>query len=718
MIAPMIAKRVGILLGFAVCLWWVAEISTAGRNLPTPGDEYTFETSRQGFQPVNYPGPLTELDMVRILLRRDGDFHLPLTVSFRRWRRAGIPELWDLDLPGVLKIRLNSSGLEVVAKPDRLRLGLRETYNLPVMLRNELDKTKDIKIIATIGDIGPTDRWTASAGRVTYALLNLRPQSLEPREARVRVFAGIDIPSEGSPPESRIGSTTRFPIEVVNWGRLRVRTEEDGAAVAARVYVRGSDGLAYAPDGRADDATLSRITWTHGDYFYYSRGEHEIRIPEGTASIEAVRGIEYKPVKHDVEVLAGETTAVTIKLERTSHLAKGHWYGGDLHTHVNYNDHEFMTPEDIQTQVLGEDLNYANLMVANSTGPQVHDEQYFEGRPHKLSDPTHILYWGEEMRNNGPYGHMCFTGLKQLVKPLYTGFSDTSYPHDYPPNHVQAWGAKQQGGVASYAHPGYRFTSDPQTMSAREMPVDLALGSVDAMDVMSNSNEDAATPYWYRLLNTGLRCAISAGTDSFTNRRHHWIPGGHRVYVYTGDALNAGDWVENFRKGRSFATNGPILRFKVNGRLPGDELKISSGDRVRVEASATSLVPMKRLEIVVNGEVVASEEPRADGSFVLLTKEIPVAEGSWVAARVRGDFHRYLVNDTDLYAHSSPVYLTVDGKGVSRKEDGQFFVAWVDQLISRVQDKGRFASEEQRQEVAALFKKARAYYEGVAAEGR
>ena len=137
-----------------------------------------------------------------------------------------------------------------------------------------------------------------------------------------------------------------------------------------------------------------------------------------------------------------------------------------------------------------------------------------------------------------------------------------------------------------------------------------------------------------------------------------------------------------------------------------------------MEASATSLVPMKRLEIVVNGEVVTSEEPRADGSFVQLTKEIPVAEGSWVAARVRGDFHRYLVNDTDLYAHTSPVYLTVDGKGVSRKEDGQFFVAWVDQLISRVQDKGRFASEEQRQEVVALFKKARAYYEGVAAEGR
>jgi hypothetical protein len=714
----MMTKRIGFLLAFVACLWWVAEVSNAGRNLPSPGDEYTYETSRRGFEPITYSGPLTELDVVRILLRRQGDFHLPLTVSFRRWRRAEMPELWDLDLPGVLKVRLNSAGLEIVSKPDHLRLGESEVYNLPVMMRNELDEEKDIKIIATIGDNGPTGRWIAAAKRVTYASLNLLPRSLEPDEARIRVFAGKDLPSEGSPPESRVSITARFPVEVVRWGQLRVKTRENGSPVGARVYVTGSDGLAYGPDGRDGEPTLSRITWTHGDYFYYSRGEHTIRMPEGEASIEAVRGIEYVPVKRTVNIRAGETTELTLDLKRNSDLAREHWYGGDLHTHVNYNDHEFMTPEDIQTQVLGEDLNYANLMVANSSGAQIHDEQYFEGRPHRLSDATHILYWGEEMRNGGVYGHMCLTGLKQLVKPLYTGFTDTSYPHDYPPNHVQALGAKRQGGVASYAHPGYEFTSDPQTMSARELPVDLALGSVDAMDVMSNSNEDGSTPYWYRLLNTGLRCAISAGSDSFTNRRHHWIPGGHRVYVYTGDSLNADDWVENFRKGRSFATNGPILRFTVNGKLAGTTLDLRSGDRIKVEASATSFVSMNRLEIVVNGEVVATERAGGDGKSVSLTKEIPVTEGSWVAARVRGDFHRLLVNDTDLYAHTSPVYLTVDGKSVSRKEDGQFFVEWVDQLIARIQKRGRYASDAQRQEVVALFKKGRAYYEKVAAEGR
>ena len=709
-------KRLLLFTAFVGLIWASVQLTTWGRTLPTPGDEYTFETSRVGFQPITYPGPLTELDMVRLLLRHEGDFHLPLTAPFRQWRMVERPDLWELDLPHALKVRLSASGVEVVSKPKRLRLGVGAIYNLPVILRNELPKPTDIKIIATIGEAGPTDRWTAAAGesgepKLTYASLNLRPATIGPARLDLRIYAGIDLPTEGSPPESRVRAEDSVPADVVGWGTLRVTTSDYNGPVPARVYVRASDGLAYAP---AEGNALSRITWTHGDYFYYSRGIHDIRLPEGPATVEAVRGIEYRSIPTKVEVRVDHVAETQHALYRTNF--EDHWYGGDLHTHVNYNDHEFMTPEDIRLQVLGEDLNYANLMVANSSGAQIHDEQYFEGRPHRLSDSRHILYWGEEMRNGGVYGHMCLTGLKQLVKPLYTGFKDTSYPYDYPPNHVQALAAKQQGGVASYAHPGYRFTSHPKTMSARELPVDLALGSVEAMDVMSNSNEDGSTPLWYGLLNTGLKCAISAGTDSFTNRRHHWIPGGHRVYVYTGDSLTARGWIENFRAGRSFATNGPMLKFTVNGKLAGTELALKKGDTIQIEASAQSAMPMEALEIVINGEVVADKKVTPEKRVAELSKEITVNEGAWVAARVRGPFNRYLVNDTYLYAHTSPVYLTVDGKKVGLKKDAQFFVEWIDQLIGMVEQRGSYASDDQKQEVITLFKKGRAYYEKVAAQ--
>ena len=224
-------------------------------------------------------------------------------------------------------------------------------------------------------------------------------------------------------------------------------------------------------------------------------------------------------------------------------------------------------------------------------------------------------------------------------------------------------------------------------------------------------------PFWYRLLNTGLKCAISAGSDSFTNRRHMWIPGGHRVYVYTGGPLDYSEWVDNYKKGHSFATNGPIVRFTVNGKLPGAELELKAGDAVEIEASATSFLPMEALEVVMNGNVIAQARASGYKLSVTLSKEISLESGAWLAARVRGPFDRHVVNDTYLYAHTSPVYCQVDGKRAGLRADGAFFVHWIDQLIDMVRERGKYASEEQRQEVIELFREGRAYYEKVAAEG-
>ena len=709
-------KRLALIALFTLLFAGAIHVTGWGQSGSTPGDEYAFETSRRGFQPIEYPGPLNYQDAVRLLLRHEGSFHLPITRSFRERRLAPEADLWELDLPQALKLRVGGDGIEVVAKPANLRLAVQDTYNLVTLLRNELDEPIDIKLIAGLGEAGTTDRWKIRPG-INYVSLNLRPAVAGPADVRLKIYAGDDLPGEGSPPESRIQAEVTFPAQVVRWGKLRIRTLEDGRPQVARVYVRASDGLSYAPSGDSGEPTLSRITWTHGDYYFYSRGEHLLRLPEGPATIEAVRGIEYGIIRRQVEIRAGETAEVRLDLERRSNLAGEHWYGGDVHIHANYNNHEFITPSDVWLQALGEDLNVTNLMVANSVDAHIHDEQYFEGKPNRLRDATHILNWGEEMRNRGLYGHMCLTGLKSLVKPLYTGFAGTPYPYDYPPNHVQALAATRQGAAVSYAHPGYRFTDDPRSMSAREAPVDLALGSIQAMDVVSNNNEDATTSFWYRLLNTGLKCAISAGSDSFTNRRHMWIPGGHRVYVYTGGPLAYREWVDNYKKGRSFATNGPIVRFTVNGELPGAELKLKTGDLLEIEASATSFLPMETLELIMNGNVIAQAKASGDKLSAALSKEISLESGAWLAACVRGPFDRHVVNDTYLYAHTSPVYCKVDGKRAGLRDDGAFFVRWIDQLIDMARQRGKYASGEQRQEVIELFRKGRAYYEKVAAEG-
>jgi hypothetical protein len=434
-----------------------------------------------------------------------------------------------------------------------------------------------------------------------------------------------------------------------------------------------------------------------------------LRLPAGGARLTAVRGFEIEPDRAEVRIQPDQIVAATLDLRRTSRVSDQGWWSGDSHIHMNYNDHELLEPADMLLQTEAEDLNVANLMVANSTGFQVHDEQYFEGKPHALSTARHKLRWIEEMRAN-LYGHMCLPGIERLIKPLYTGFPGTPHPYDYPPNYNQAVAARQAGGVASYAHPGYNFTDDPFTMSARELPVDAALGAVEAMDVLSNSNEGAVTPYYYRLLNSGLRLAVSAGSDSFTNRRHHWLAGGQRVFVNTGKpTLDYGEWVAAYRKGRTFASNGPLLELTVNGEMPGAEIDAKVGDVVRITASARSLVSMASLELVRNGKVLASAEGPA--RELRLEHETKLDGSAWFAARVDGEYHPLVVNDVRLYAHTTPVWLNVGGERYRDPEAARFFAGWIDRLIEGVKKRGRFESETQREEVVRLFERAKEYYQ-------
>ncbi len=695
-------KRFALLLVLTAAIWQTLAWT---RNNPVPEDEYTFEASRRGFQPLEQSGPLTRGDFVRLLLRREGDFRIPLSVNYRVWRRADPPDLWKLDLPGVIKLDVTDQMLSLEQSGGPEILGVGTVFSQPLLVRNQTDRPFDLQVSAQLGDSLVGNRFRLKVG-LNFFSLGLSADVTGTAELTVAFAAGEESESE----DDLLRASLTNVVDVVEWGVLRLKTTENGDPVHARVTVFGADGLAYAPSA----GTLSKITWTAGQPFFYSKGEHELRLPAGSAKIAAVRGFEYTPVETSVEIRPGNSSAIEVPLERFSNLAEEGWYGGDDHIHANYNDHEFITPEDVLTQSLGEDLNVANLMVANSTGAQVHDAAYFEGRPHKLSGRNHLLYWIEEMRNAGSYGHMCLPGIERLVHPLYTGFSGTPHANDYPPNYFQAKAAQQAGGVATYAHPGYNFTDDPNTMSARELPVDLALGAIEAMDVLSNSNEAAAVPYWYKLLNTGLRCAISGGSDSFTNRRHHWLPGGQRVYVHTGGELDYRRWIDGYRRGRSFATNGPLLQFTVNGELPGTDFELRSGEELRVEASVESLVALDALEIVVNGNVVAS----ADGPSKKLTvaHELRLDEGSWIAARARGPFDPLLVNDDNAFAHSSPVYCQVDGRSVRNSDDARFFIAWIDKLIERAEESKRFADEMQRRETVELFQKAQDYYRGIAGQ--
>jgi hypothetical protein len=498
----------------------------------------------------------------------------------------------------------------------------------------------------------------------------------------------------------------QFPLRRHPRGSLEVDVlDESGRPTPARVYLTGADGRAHAPEG-----TMHRIVSGEfgqpfaGDAYFYTAGRIDVAVPAGEVVLEIIKGLEYQPVLLTLPVAADRPARATVRLERSAHLKAEGWYSGDVHVHANLFAQTLITPRDILLVAQAEDLNVVNLLPCNDPRTTtITDRQYFTGRPDAVSTPDRILYFNEEMRND-IYGHVGFLNLKTFVEPAYFGWPNSPFPFDHPGNFPQAAAAKAQGAAVVYVHPAL----------PSEFPVDVALGLADTIDVMSQNAEDLPTEYWYRLLNCGFRCPVSAGTDSFLNIPLHIIAGAGRVYVQTGDTFDYQRWIDGFQAGRSFATNGPLLRFTVNGQGPGADIRSDGPIEVEVSGQARSIVPMEALELIVNGRAVRRWAADQDPRTVSFSDKITLDRSSWVALRVRAGGHRLAPNDREVYAHTSPVYVSVANRRVASRADAEFFIKQIDVLIAKMDSRGNFEHPGQRDGIVARFREAQEIYRRIA----
>jgi hypothetical protein len=72
------------------------------------------------------------------------------------------------------------------------------------------------------------------------------------------------------------------------------------------------------------------------------------------------------------------------------------------------------------------------------------------------------------------------------------------------------------------------------------------------------------------------------------------------------------------------------------------------------------------------------------------------------------------MNDSHVFAHTSPVYLLRDGKPVEIAKDAAIVLGWIDRLIEDVKQSPRFSTEARRQEVLEIFQRGRRHYERIA----
>ena len=115
-------------------------------------------------------------------------------------------------------------------------------------------------------------------------------------------------------------------------GSVRVRvSDENGQLLPSRIYLEGSDGRSYFPDG-----SYPRVLSVTEEYYFHTDGSFAVTLPVGEAELEVWRGFEYEPVRTSVDVRAGEWTTVDVEMERWIDMASQGWYSGDNHIHPNY----------------------------------------------------------------------------------------------------------------------------------------------------------------------------------------------------------------------------------------------------------------------------------------------------------------------------------------------------------------------------------------------
>ncbi len=278
-------------------------------------------------------------------------------------------------------------------------------------------------------------------------------------------------------------------------------------------------------------------------------------------------------------------------------------------------------------------------------------------------------------------------------------------------------------------------------VGAMEIAVTTAEGVCDFISAMDTARIQEWNT-WYHILNCGFPLKVSGETD-FPCMASQQVGQG-RVYVHLGpDApLDFTAWCQGLAAGRSYVSDGyaHAVEFQVEGASPGTgDINMSSAGTVAVKTRVafaprvpravaygtadpaagrrvvgdTVLLHGERssewveggerlVELVMNGQVVASQKVPADGQIHELSWEIPVTHSSWLAVRQFPQLH------------TNPVNVIVAGRPIRASQRSALWCVAMTELLWKNRESRIKPAE--RDEARATFARALDRYRAIAAE--
>jgi TolB protein len=514
--------------------------------------------------------------------------------------------------------------------------------------------------------------------------------------------------------ERRIEIHKRVYLRPMGKVEVTIRDLSANAVTPARMYARAADGKTYAPVD-----SFQRISPRTNQYFFHMAGKSTLEVPAGRLELEATKGFEFWTKAQTIEVKAGEVTRVELGLERLANLKAEGWYNGSNHIHMNYGGNLHNTPENMMFMAAAEDNDVVGDQICNKDN-RVFDRQFFTGAPDPRSTPDRLLYFNQEYRPPF-YGHVSLINLtRNLISPFTTGYEGTAIESLYPSNTDMFRLAREQGAIGGYVHPWFGDPVKSKYAGARGFPVDLALGTTEYLEVLpSATGSNWAADVWHRALNCGFRITGTGGEDSISSLHRTAIVGSDRTYAYLGNQLNYATWIQAFRAGRTFFSNGPLLDFRMDLNRPGAEIRLpAEGGTIELYGRVQSVAPVEKFEVVNNGQVIESVAVPSPGNAAEIRKSISVSKSGWYTLRAMGSKAKRPVDDEFPFAETSPIYVYCGNQTIRSRADAEYFIRWIDEITRQAEEHPGWRSDAEKKSVLAQFATARKEFEKRASEAK
>ncbi len=460
---------------------------------------------------------------------------------------------------------------------------------------------------------------------------------------------------------------------------LRVNDAATAKPTPVRLRITGPDGTFYAPFGRFADFPTGRNDDVGGhllvgrEKWCIIDGSCEVPLPAGVPlRVQAAKGPEYRPLDETVTLGPGKM-ALRFAIDRWSDLRTDGWYAGDSRCH-------FLSPHAALLEAAAEDLDVVNLLARVQPLPSLDRTPYptapqliaFSGQAPALE--AHGRMAAVNTLNAHP--SLGKVGLLYSHRPVY--------PLTFGGEETDDWSlcdwcdqCHRKGGLTVWVE---AFKSGGG-LTGGEALVAAILGKIDAIELDAEPRRQPLLPWVYRLWDAGLRMPLVGGSGKDSNRTPL---GAVRTYARIGgEPLSYKAWVEAVRGARSFVTSGPLLSFSFEGGL--------------AKASARSLVPFDRLDIIGNGGAIASTSSEFDDETRCYRAELETAFAGpgWVTARCH--------SASGASAHAQPAAV---GEPLRTPETIAALKALVDETRDWIETTGRFEIVKRKQHLLDLCREA------------